>query len=204
MGILVALCIGVVGTVRGQSPSYAVESALETLTGGVGNCVNDVVIKDTTIAYFPRVRFIRRYCTAEHGNPASGIVALDSDSVLYLLGSTDALAFLLARHPIRQLDSASVLLYAPVALELTGVASGYSRIVRDPREGGDKLVTALNGRSWQVIPMGIPRATEWALRFGRVEPAYQGQWAYLTSLWIRRDGVASMVRDSLLTPLPNH
>jgi hypothetical protein len=191
VGVLLALSLGFAGAARAQSPGRAVNAALEALTGGPAGCWGPVEMKDTTFAYFPGVRFIRRYCNGEHGNPRSGIVALDSDSVLYLFDSEQALNFLVARHPMQALDSTTALQYAPVALELAGVASGHSKVV-----SGSGFPRA------QVV--GSPRTGLFEISLVRAEPGYDGRLYFFSRLTMLRNGTLWVVRDSLLTSLPNH
>ena len=128
-------------------------------------------------------------------------------SVLYLFTSTKALDLLLLRHPIRQLDSASVLAYSQVALELSGHANAHSHMVSSADEGGRELTKALayiRGKPSMVIPMGTPRPREWSVSFGRVEPGYERTWAYFTEIWVEPTGNVTVITDSLVSPLPIH
>lgn len=186
-----------------QSPSRAIPAALQSLT----NCWDDLKIRDTSFSYFPGVRFIRGYCAGEHGDAMSGIIALDSDSVLYLFVSPASLRFLLTRHPIVPLDSASVLAFAPVALELSGRSTGRSLRITSPREAGPSLRRALRGirgEAWLVQPLGQPRTTGWSVFFGRREAAYEGWHEYFTEIWIHRTGEVHLVRDTLVSEVPIH
>lgn len=186
-----------------QSPSHAIPAALQSLT----HCWDDLKVRDTSFSYFPGVRFIRGYCTGEHGDAMSGIIALDSDSVLYLFASSASLRFLLARHPIAPLDSTSVLAYAPVALELSGQSSGHSRRIADASEAGPELRRALRGirgAAWLIQPLGLPRPAAWSVFFGRKEPAYGGHHEYFTEIWIHRTGEVQLVRDTLVSEVPVH
>lgn len=190
-----------------QSPSRAVPEALQALTGGKYGCWTPMEIRDTTIGYFPGVRFIRGYCTGEHGDPKSGIVAIDGDSVLYLFSSQEALDFLLLRHHIPPLDSTTVLAYSAVALELTGHANAYSRRITAADSASPALRRALRwlrGRSASIIPMGQPNPVEWQVHFGRSEPGFDRRYEYVTEVWIGRDGRATVMKDSLVTALPVH
>jgi hypothetical protein len=186
-----------------QSPGHAIPAALQSLT----HCWDELKVRDTSFSYFPGVRFIRGYCTGEHGDAMSGIVALDSDSVLYLFASSESLRFLLARHPIAPLDSTGVLAYAPVALELSGQSSGHSRRIANASEAGPGLRRALRGirgTAWLIQPLGLPRPTAWSVFFGRREPAYEGHHEYFTEIWILRTGEVRLVRDTLVSEVPIH
>ena len=92
-------------------------------------------------------------------------------------------------------------------IELTGHASAHSRIVRTADEGGPELTRALarlRGRTWRATPVGLPTPRAWEVIFGRIEPGYQRQRAYVSELLIYRTGQVMFVRDSLVSPLPIH
>jgi hypothetical protein len=82
-----------------QSPGAAIADAMHTrLLAGRG-CWSTLVLSDTSIAYFPGVRFVIGRCEDEHGDADEAMVALDADSVLYQLGTRDGFNLLLRRHP---------------------------------------------------------------------------------------------------------
>jgi len=136
----------ILGPVAGaQTPGSAVPAALHSLTYGAGGCWDSLTIRDTIIEYFPGVRFFRGYCALEHGDPTSAIVALDRDSVLYLLASQESFDFLVDRHPPPPLDSAHALAYARAALELSGHVSVYAHMITD----------------WAGLPDRAKQATQW-------------------------------------------
>lgn len=182
-----------------QSPGAALPDALASLVGGPGGCFGDLTPVDTTVAFFPGVRFARAYCSAEHGDSISAVVALDSDSVLYLLGSEDAFNFLVHRHHPVGLDSTSALAYARLGLEFTGHATGYASVVTSWTGIPAAARAGLNvgHDKWLYIYHPDPRSG-WDVHFGRIEHGYDGPYYYSNYVSIERDGKIFLAKDSLV------
>ena len=87
-------------------------------------------MESVAVPWFPDVRFQRGICRDEHGDQLSALIALDSDSVLYLLNSAESFNFLVQRHPLRvSVDSSQALAYARTVLELSGQVGPSARLV---------------------------------------------------------------------------
>jgi hypothetical protein len=157
----------------GQSPGRAIGAALQAMTSGGGGCDDMSSVQPFQLPYFPAVQFYRGHCVREHGDSTTAVVALDADSVLYMLGSLEALRFLEARHPPRALDSAGAVAYVHAALELTGQATGYARLVRSPGELPAGLRDSTRERAgW---PLSYARPTDsgrrwWTVVLTQVDP----------------------------------
>jgi len=162
--LLTALIAWLTAPLPAQSPGAAIPTALRVATSRPGGCSLAPDLSTARIAAFPEVRFTRGHCVLEHGDPVTSIVGLDADSVLYLLSSKDDFNFLVARHPPAPLDSAVVIAYALVALELSGATSGGSTQITRPEQlpamardsiwaRSDRLVSvspSMGGRMWRV------------------------------------------------------
>ena len=177
--LIVTCLLAAAGTLpaSAQTPGHAVQSALESLTGGFGGCGGIDAVRDTVIPQFPGVRFIRGTCVLEHGDSTSAIVALDGDSVLYLLASRDAFNFLVDRHPPPLLDSVTVTGYARLALELAGLADAYTHIVRTWAE----LPTAVRALRTQSDEQPVminhqPGSSTWQVTAWASGPCYEGNY----------------------------
>jgi len=107
-------------------------------------------------------------------------VGLDSDSVLYLLGSEEAFNFLVDRHPPPRLDSAGVLNYARLALELTGRVSVYARLLTswDDLPASARLVVTWSEHRPSLI-LSQAAAQYWQLWLFTVAPCFQGKFVQL-------------------------
>jgi len=185
------------------TPGSAIPDALRSLTFGFGGCGKAPILRDTTIQYFPHVRFVRGYCTLEHGDPTSAIVGIDSDSILYLLGSIDAFRFLTQQHPPPAVDSAGLLAYVQVALELSGQTSAYDTLVRDFSQLPDSLRAALAQRDREPLHIFVAAGGRWLdARFYTIKPAHFGPWVHRRQVVILSNGYLVSVQDSLIYTPP--
>jgi len=173
-------------TANSQSPGAAIPDAIRSVIGQW--CWSELRIQDVKVPQFPGVRFKRGTCTGEHGDELSALVAIDSDSVLYLLTSSDALNFLLARHPVSvPKDTAGLLAHARLILDLAGQA--------DPRAS---TVTAWenfpaaardSARGYSVRPVQVVRQGPWwTVRLFTVEDGAFGPYANGYDVWFDPEG----------------
>jgi hypothetical protein len=140
-----------------QSPGVAVPTALAVRHSGFGGCTGPLEFTPASSPFFPEVRFTRSRCVLEHGDPVTSIVGLDADSVLFLLASTDAFNFLVARHPPVRLDSTTLVSYALSALEFTGIISAGETLISK----AEQLPSGARDSSWVkagVLPVVRPEA----------------------------------------------
>ena len=183
----------------GQSPGAAIPAALRSLTSGPGGCLEAPVSKDIPLAQFSGVRFVRGYCVLEHGDSTTAIVALDGDSVLYLLSSNDAFRFLVTRHSPPAIDSSGALAYAGVALELSGHISGHAQVLTDWKNVPDTVRSLLHLKKNQpflVLTQGEGHV--WDVFLTTVEPGYYGPYYVNHEAHFLNTGYLLFVRDTLL------
>jgi hypothetical protein len=202
---LLALALGLAAAegAAQNSPGTAIPDALRSLTSGFGGCGEAPTLHDTTFQYFPLVRFIRGYCTLEHGDPASAIVAIDSDSVLYLLGSVDAFRFLVQRHPPPAVDSADLMAYVQVALELSGRTSAYDTLVRDFSQLPDSLRVVMVERGRKPLLIFVAADGRWLdARFYTLNRAHFGPVVHRRQVVILSNGYLVSAQDSLIYTPP--
>jgi hypothetical protein len=186
-----------------QATEGITTTALNSLTPA---CWGEMREADTTVAFFPGVRFVRGYCLGEHGDPRSGAVAADDDGVLYLLSSTSSFNFLVRRHAPAGLDSTSVLTYARLALEFTGHANGHARVLVSWRGVPDTARRPLNvGQDRPLFVSSHSPRGGWEVYFATVEPGYDRSYFSRNHVSVERDGRVFVVDDSLVYPaLPTH
>jgi hypothetical protein len=155
-----------------QSPGAAIPEALRAVIGRW--CSGSLALTPAPNLYFPAVRFTRGRCHNEHGDALTAVAAIDRDSVLYLLASPASFHFLVARHPVRlAIDSARVLDYARMALELSGHIDATARVVA---QWDDIPVAARDSaRRFSVRPVQITRAgRDWEARLFTIRHVSQG------------------------------
>ena len=197
--VLALMTVFLATPIAAQSPGAVIPTALTSLTAGFGGCSGPPVRRDTTIAAFPQVRFVRGYCVREHGDSTTAIVGIDADSVLYLLGSDDAFRFLVNRHPPPLIDSAKALAYARLALELSGLTSGLDRILMDFKDAPDTVR--------RLIRLGPPRplmirsqanGKVWDVYVTTVAPGFKGPYYVSHEMSFLNTGYLMFVQDSFL------
>jgi hypothetical protein len=158
----------------GQSPGHAIPDALRSLTHGFGGCFADGPISRVEIEFWPTVEFFRTECVLEHGDSASAIVGIDSDSVLYLLASDEAFKFLMDRHPTVAIDSGNFLPFIRTALELTGRIPSQARLLRAWSDLPDSVVSRIKPQG-RVLWYG-QRAKVWTGTVYTASAGYYGDF----------------------------
>jgi len=161
--------------VGAQTPGVAIPDAFKSLIGQ--GCWDSLRVAPLSIPRFAGVRFYRGTCRGEHGDQLSATVGIDSDSVLYLLASSADFNFLADRHPADSLrDSAAVIAYAQLMLELSGELGPGARIIRWwedlPKAARDSAQT------FSTKPMYMRHdARGWTLRVFTTAPGVYGPYA---------------------------
>jgi hypothetical protein len=127
------LILGLVfaGTSQGRAQGLPILDGLRAQVQHMGGCMSDPDTASFRSPFYPTVRFVRGTCTLEHGDPTSGVVAVDSDGVFLLLGTEEGFRFLELRHPPIGVDSASAVDYVMTALELSGSISSQAQHLID-------------------------------------------------------------------------
>jgi len=143
-------------SVGAQSPGHAVADALRSVINRPGGCFEEPTISRVAIEFFPQVQFFRTECVREHGDSTSALVALDADSVLYLLVSDASFKFLMDRHPPGPVDSGTFVAFTKTALEMTGRIEAQARIITTWSELPDSLIHDIQpqGEPLSFFPLG--------------------------------------------------
>ena len=163
-------------TARAQTPGTAIRDALGSQIGQW--CWSELRIDQIQIPQFPNVRFHRGRCVGEHGDELSALIAMDADSVLYLLASQESLNFLLYRHaPQVPKDSTQIVAYAKLLVELAGQVGSNARLVSQWSELPEAARDS--ARHYSVRPVQIVREGRrgWFVRLFTIEDGIWGPYA---------------------------
>lgn len=193
-------------TAAAQSPSAAIPQAMRAMTEGFGGCMGQITTRSVELSYFPDVRFVRGSCAREHGDPATALVGIDRDSVLYLASSLETLKFLAFRHPPKTLDSASVVAYARQALEVAGLESGESTLLQSPKDVPDYARKSVKKAATPLIavrPIFGGKAWDVGLTFREADGFYKPA-IVRHSFWLFANGVIESVSSKLVWSDPMH
>jgi hypothetical protein len=191
---------------EGQSPSAAIPQAMRAMTEGFGGCLGQVATRSVALSYFADVRFVRGTCVREHGDPTTALVGIDSDSVLYLASSLETLKFLAFRHPPQKLDSASVVAYARQALEVAGLESGESTLLRSLEDVPDYARKSVQKGATPLISVhGFFGNNAWdvAMTFREAEGFYRAA-IVRHSFWLFANGTIENASSRVIWTDPGH
>ena len=185
------------GGLHAQSPGRAIPDALRSLTHGFGGCGDEPSVSRLDIAFFPSVRFFRGVCVLEHGDSTSATVGIDSDSVLYLLGSTGDFKFLVDRHPPVGLDSTTVLPYIRTGLELVGAIPSEARLIASWDVLPDSIRGVIQPKGKPIYVAPIVAGRGWSGVVYTATPGYHGDFVVRHDLTVLPGG-ALINRDSVV------
>jgi len=174
-----------------QSPGSAIGQALQAALAHW--CWAPPSTQALTLVQFPGVRFVRGSCPDEHDDLFTATVAIDADSVLYLLTSKDAFNFLVTRHPLtRALDSADVREFALLALQLSGYIGPGARLVARWQDLSEAMQDS--ARRSNVDPVYIGHQWgEWQLVLFTVQDGAFGPYVNRFDLWLGDSGQLNVV-----------
>ncbi len=153
------------GATKAQEPSEIQLHALTAQLRVHNTCIGSPSVHDSTIEFFPSVRFLVGTCVGQHGNMYSVLLGEDA-TALYLLDSPSGFSFLIKRHTPIGLDNSTVVTYARLALTMQGVMSARGRVVQSARDLPDSIRSSLVQRGFRISPSHIVELAPGLLNVG--------------------------------------